>query len=47
MNNIVSPRNASRETKRSGRGGEPEGVLMGVDAGWRINDEGWRIKLTG
>ena len=28
MNNIVSPRNASRETRRSGRVAEPEGVLI-------------------
>ena len=28
MNNIVSPRNASSETRRSGRVAEPEGVLI-------------------
>ena len=28
MNNIVNPRNASSETRRSGRVAEPEGVLI-------------------
>jgi hypothetical protein len=46
MNNIVSPRKASSETRRSGvPSGDEELVLMGVEAGWRMNDEGWRIKF--
>ena len=48
MNNIVNPRNASSETRRSGVPGGDEGLaLMGVEAGWGMNDEGWRIKLRG